>query len=71
MLVAVMTLKEAEECVKNKYPKATCIYSARHNGCFIHETRYMLSRIIGPQIAAESTTAAWKETALMVFKGEA
>ena len=65
-----MTLKEAEECVKNKYPKATCIYSVRHNGCFIHETRYILSRIIGPHIAAESRTAAWKEVAELVFNGD-
>lgn len=64
-----MTLKDAKECVKNKYPKAAAVYSARHNGTFIRETRYILSRIIGPQIAAESTTAAWKETALIVFEG--
>ena len=65
-----MTIKDAKECVKNKYPKATAIYSAAGKGIFIHETRYILSRIIGPHFAASSTTTAWKETALMVFKGE-
>ena len=65
-----MTLKEAKECVKNKYPKATAIYSAAGKGVFIHETRYMLSPIIGPHIAASSSTSAWKETALMVLEGK-
>ena len=62
-----MTLKEAKECIKNKYPKATAIYSAEGKGVFIHETHYMLSPIIGPHIAVSSSTSAWKETALMVF----
>jgi hypothetical protein len=65
----VMTLKEAKDCVHNKYPKAVAIYSARHNGTFIRETRYILSRIIGPHIAAESAIEAWKETALIVYEG--
>ena len=64
-----MTLKDAKECVHNKYPKAVAIYSSQHNGTFIHETRYILSKIIGPAVAAESTTVAWKETAQLVFEG--
>jgi len=65
-----MTLKDAKACVRNKYPKATAIYSGRHNGVFIRETRYFLSRIIGPATAAETDTAAWKQVAQMVFEGK-
>ncbi len=63
------TVASAKDCVRNSYPKAVAIYSARHNGVFIRETRYLLSRIIGPEIAAETDTAAWKQVAEGLFQG--
>ena len=65
-----MTLQDAKDCVKNKYPKAASIYSQQHHGTFIHTTRYILSPIIGPALPAQSVTVAWKETALLVFEGK-